>query len=195
MQRTEYLGPHPPIWHDGPDIPIIGSNGMGVFGFYLGLLMLVPGYGLAMLIIGGTDSVQGAKPGSELDFTVSSFVLGMIGMAVLMGGFFAWIASEPQVQAFTFDSNRQVLTLTVTRRGRKPREVSVPFGDILSIRPIVVSDSDKHGHFRVVYQEPNGKVYQHALADGTCMEGLAFHAAWLQEWVGERMQALLNLDK
>lgn len=192
---TESPPAHPPIWHYGPDIPIIGSNGMGVFGFYLVLLLLLPGYGLAMLLMGGLDAMQGATPGTGPGVTASLFILPLIGSAVLTGVFFAWFASAAQVQAFTFDANQQLLTLTVTRRGRKPTEVRVAFDDILYIRPYVVFSSDRNGHFRVVYQGPNGKVFEYELGDGTSLKNLEFHAQWFRGMMGDRVHELLNLDK
>lgn len=186
---------HPPVWRYGPDIPIVGSNGMGIFGFYLGLLLLLPGYGLAMLLIVGLDAMQGVPPSDASSFTASSFILCLLGTAVLVGVFFGWIASEPQVQAFTLDENQQLLSLTVTRRGRKTTEVRVPFSDIIYICPYVVSAYDRDGHFRVVYQGPKGKVFEHRLAEGTSLDEMEFHAAWLRGIIGERMHELLNLDK
>ena len=192
---TENAAELPPIWHYGPDIPIIGSNGMGTFGFYLALLLLLPGYGLAMLLMGGLDAMQGATPNAGLGLTASFFILPMIGFAVLMGVFFAWFASAPQVQAFTFDANQQLLTLTVTRRGRKPTVVRVAFDDILYIRPYVVFSSDRNGHFRVVYQGPNGKVFEYELGDGTSLKNLELHAQWFRGMMGDRVHELVNLDK
>jgi hypothetical protein len=186
---------HPPVWDYRPSIPIIGSNGMGIFGFYLGLLMLVPGYGLAMMIMGGLETLQGGAPSHEASLSGASLVILILGSAVFIAMFFAWVASEPQVQAFRFDENQQLLTLIVTRRGRKPYEVRVPFADISYIRPTVVSSSDRDGHFRVVGQGPKGKVFEYRLGEGTSLKEMDFHAVWLQGIFGTRMGELLNLDK
>ena len=186
---------HPPIWYYGPEIPIIGNNGMGVFGFSLALLLLLPGYGLAMYLFSGQDVIHGVQPNHGESLTASSFILLMLAIAVFMGAFFAWIVSEPQVQAFTFDENQQLLTLTITRRGRKATEVRVPFSQIISIRPYVLATFDHDGHFLVVYRGAKGKLFEHRLADGTSLEQIEFHSAWLRGMIGERMRELINLDK
>ncbi|WP_231998987.1 hypothetical protein [Pseudomonas cedrina] len=185
---------HPPIWYYGPEIPIIGSNGMGVFGFSLALLLLLPGYGLGTLLFIGPDVIHGVKPDHSESLTASFFILFMLASAVLIGAFFAWVASEPQVQAFTFDENQQLLTLTITRRCRSPIEVRVPFSEIISIRPYVMNWSAHDGHFRVVYRGAKGKVFEHLLGDGTSLENIEFHGAWLRGMLGERMGELLDLD-
>ncbi|MCX9152584.1 MULTISPECIES: hypothetical protein [Pseudomonas] len=191
---TETVATHPPVWHYGPSIPIIGGNGYAVFGFFLGLLLLLPGYGLAMLLVGMGD-IHGEPPSAGSKLSESSFMLLMLGAAVFIAAMFAWVTSEPQVQAFTFDENQQLLTLTVTRRGRKPMEVRVPFDHILSIRPYAVALFDHDGHFYVTYKGPKGKVLGYQMGDGTSLADIEFHAAWLRGMIGERMQELLNLDK
>lgn len=186
---------HPSIWYYGPEIPIIGSNGMGVFGFSLALILLLPAYGLATLLFTGPDVIQGVQPKYGESLTASSFILLMLAIVVFIGAFFAWIVSEPQVQAFTFDENQQLLTLTITRRGRKATEVRVPFSQIISIRPYVLATFDHDGHFLVVYRGAKGKLFEHRLADGTSLEQIEFHSAWLRGMIGERMCELINLDK
>ncbi|MCD7040051.1 hypothetical protein LRQ11_23605 [Pseudomonas sp. MAFF 311095] len=185
---------HPPIWYYGPEIPIIGSNGMGVFGFSLALLLLLPGYGLATFLFTGPDVIQGVQPNQGESLTASSFILIMLASAVFIGAFFAWVVSEPQVQAFTFDENQQLLTLTLTRRCRSPVEVHVPFSEIISIRPYVMTSSAHDGHFRVVYRGAKGKVFEHRLGDGTSLENIEFHGAWLRGMLGGRMCELIDLD-
>lgn len=186
---------HPPIWYYGPEIPIIGSNGMGVFGFSLALILLLPAYGLATFLFTGPDVIQGVQSSYGDSLTASSFILLMLAIAVFMGACFAWIVSEPQVQAFTFDENQQLLTLTITRRGRKATEVRVPFSQIISIRPYVLATFDHDGHFLVVYRGAKGKLFEYRLADGTSLEQIEFHGAWLRGMIGERMRELINLDK
>ncbi|WP_242551560.1 hypothetical protein [Pseudomonas sp. Marseille-Q1929] len=180
---------HPTIWYYGPEIPIIGSNGMGVFGFSLALLLLFPAYGLATFLFTGPGVIQGES------LTASSFILLMLASAAFIGAFFAWVVSEPQVQAFTFDENQQMLTLTITRRCRSPIEVRVPFSEIISIRPYVMTSSAHDGHFRIVYRAANGKILEHLLGDGTSLENIEFHGAWLRGMLGERMCELIDLDK
>ncbi|WP_335718297.1 hypothetical protein [Pseudomonas fluorescens] len=132
---SETPAAHPPIWHYGPNIPVVGSTGLGLFGFFVGLLLLLPGYGLVMLVILGLEAMQGVPPSHGTSFTESWLILPLLGTAVLMGVMLAWASSAPRVQAFTFDENQQLLTLTVTHRVRKPIEVRVPFSDIIYICP------------------------------------------------------------
>ena len=168
---------------------------MGVFGFSLALILLLPAYGLAPLLFTGPDVTQGVQLNNGDSLTPSFFILSMLASAVFIGAFFAWVGSEPQVQAFTFDENQQLLTLTITRRCRRPIEVRVPFSEIISIRPYVMTSSAHDGHFGVVYRGAKGKVFEHRLGDGTSLENIEFHGAWLRGMLGERMRELLDLDK
>ncbi|MBD8235601.1 hypothetical protein IFU18_03500 [Pseudomonas fluorescens] len=167
---------------------------MGVFGFSLALLLLLPGYGLATLLFTGPDVIHGVQPGHSESLTASSFILCMLVSAVLIGAFFAWVVSEPQVQAFTFDENQQLLTLTITRRCRSPIEVRVPFSEIIYICPYVMNSFAHDGHFHVAYRGAKGKVFGYRLGDGTSLENIEFHGAWLRGMVGERMCELTDLD-
>jgi hypothetical protein len=192
---TEYPVAHPPVWHYGPDVPIVGSSGRGILGFCIALFMLLPGYVLAMLLFVGLGALQSASPSDGSSFTTSSLLLCMLGTAVLIGAMFAWMASAPHVQAFTFDEHQQRLTLIVTRRGRRPTEVRVPFSDIIYVCPYVLARFDRDGHFRVVCQGPKDKVFEYQLGEGISLDEMAFHAEWLRGMIGERMHELLNLDK
>lgn len=192
---TENPAAHPLIWHRGPDSPIIGSTGAAILGFCFSVLGLLPAFGLAILLIIGLGAMQGVPSSEESSFTTSSLILFLLGFVVLMGFVFAWIFSEPKVQAFTLDESQQLLTLTVTRRGRKPTELRVPFSDIIHICPYVLATFDRDGHFSVVYQGPKDKVFEYRFAEGTSLEEMEFHAAWLRGVIGERMHELLNLDK
>ncbi|CRM08490.1 hypothetical protein [Pseudomonas sp. 52 E 6] len=186
---------HPPIWHSGPDLPIIGSTGSGILGFCFALLMLLPAFGLAILLLLGLGAMQDVPSSDESSFTTSSLILFLLGFVVLMGLVFGWFFSAPSVQAFTFDEGQQLLTLTVTRRGRKPSELRVPFSDILYICPYQLAMFDRDGHFSVVYKGPKNKVFEYRFAEGTSLEEIEFHSAWLRGIIGERMHELLNLDK
>ncbi|WP_248751528.1 hypothetical protein [Pseudomonas sp. MWU15-20650] len=186
---------HPPIWHRGPDLPIIGSTGSAILGFCFLVLWLLPGLVLAILLLLGFEAMQGEPRSDGSSFTMSTFILMLIGGVVLMGLVFAWIFSAARVLAFTFDEKQQLLTLTVTRRGRKPTEVQVPFSDIICICPYVLASYDRDGHFSVVCQGPRGREFVYRLAEGTSLEEMAFHAAWLRGIIGSRMQEPLNLDK
>nr|WP_223495892.1 hypothetical protein [Pseudomonas sp. A-RE-26] len=167
---------------------------MGVFGFSLALLLLLPGYGLATFLFTGPDVIHGVQPNHGEGLTASSFILLMLASAVLIGGFFAWVVSEPQVQAFTFDENQQMLTLTITRRCRSPIEVCVPFSEIIYICPYVMNSFAHDGHFYVMYRGAKGKVFGYRLGDGTSLENIKFHGAWLRGMIGERMCELTDLD-
>lgn len=192
---TETPAAHPPIWHCGPDLLTFGSTGAAILGFCFTQLMFLPALGLTILLLFGFDAMQGVPNSDGSSFTMSSLILFLLGFVVLMGLVFVWIFSAPRVLAFTFDGDRQLLTLTVTRRGRKPAEVQVPFSDIICISPYVLASYDRDGHFSVVCQGPRDKQLVYRLAEGTSLEEMEFHAAWLRRMIGERMHELLNLDK
>ena len=192
---TEKTAAHPPIWHYGPDVPIVGSSGRGILGFCIGLFMLLPGYVLAVLLIVGLGALGGVPPTDGSSFTMSSLILFLLGTVVLIGAMFAWMASAPHVQAFTFDESQQLLTLIVTRRGRRPTEVRVPFSDIIYVCPYVLARFDRDGHLRVVCQGPKDKVFEYQLGESISLDEMAFHAEWIRGMIGERMHELLNLDK
>ena len=141
---------HPPIWHRGPDLMTVGSTGAAVLGFSLVVLWLLPGLVLTILLLLGFDAMQSEPNSDGSSLKMSTLILMLIGCVVLMGLVFAWISSAARVLAFTFDENQQLLTLTVTRRGRKPTEVQVPFSDIICISPYVLASYDRHCYFSVV---------------------------------------------
>ncbi|WP_178126022.1 hypothetical protein [Pseudomonas sp. Fl5BN2] len=186
---------HPPIWHRDPDLLTLGSTGAAILGFCFTLLIFLPALGLMIFLLIGLEAMQGVPRSDGSSFTTSLLILFLLGFVVLMGLVFAWIFSAPRVLAFTFDENQQLLTLTVTRRARKPKEVHVPFSDIICISPYVLASYDRDGHFSVVCQGPRDKEFVYRLAEGTSLEEMEFHAAWLRGIIGERMHELLNLDK
>ncbi|WP_421546683.1 hypothetical protein [Pseudomonas sp. QD4] len=173
----------------------VGSTGAAVLGFSFVMLWLLPGLVLTILLLLGFDAMQSGPNSDGSSLKMSTLILMLIGCVVLMGLVFAWISSAARVLAFTFDENQQLLTLTVTRRGRKPTEVQVPFSDITCISPYVLASYDRHGYFSVVCQGPKGKEFEYRLAEGTSLEDMEFHAAWLREIIGLRMHHVLNLDK
>lgn len=156
---------------------------------------LLPGLVLTILLLLGFDAMQTEPNSDGSSLKMSTLILMLIGCVVLMGLVFAWIFSASRVLAFTFDENQQLLTLTVTRRGRKPTEVQVPFSDIICISPYVLASYDRHGYFSVVCQGPRDKELEYRLAEGTSLEEIEFHTAWLREIIGLRMHHVLNLDK
>jgi hypothetical protein len=192
---TESTAAHPPVWHSGPDFLTISNTGSAILGFCSAVLMLLPAFCLAILLFVGLGAMQDVPSEDDSSFTTSSFILFLLGFVVLMGLVFAWIFSEPSVEAFTFDENQRLLTLTVTRRGRKPTQWRVPFSDIIYICPYVVAAFDREGHFSVVFQGQKNKVFEFRFAQGTSLENMEFHAKWLRGIIGERMHELLNLDK
>lgn len=192
---TESPAAHPPIWHRGPDLLTIGSTGAAIFGFCFVVLALLPGLVLTILLLLGFEAMPGEPSSDGSSLTTSLLIQFLCGSVGLMGLVFAWISSAARVLAFTFDENQQLLTLTVTLRGRKPTEVQVPFSDIICICPYVLASYDRDGHFSVVCQGPRNKEFVYRLAEGTSLEEMEFHAAWLRGIIGSRMQELLNLDK
>lgn len=192
---TANPGTHPPIWHQGPDLPIIGSAGWAIWGFCFMLLWSLPGLGLTILLLLGFEAMQGESRSDGSSFTLSLLIQLLLVSVVLMGLVFAWMFSAPKVLAFTFDENQQLLILTITRRGRKPTEVQVPFSDISCITPYVFASYDRDGHFSVVCQGPKDKQFVYRLAEGTSLEEMEFHAAWLRGIIGSRMHGIVNQDK
>ncbi|ANF84758.1 hypothetical protein A7J50_1323 [Pseudomonas antarctica] len=192
---TESPAAHPPIWHRDPDLLTVGSTGAAILGFSFLVLWLLPGLVLTILLLLGFEAIPGEPSSDGSSLTTSSLIQFLCGSVVLMGLVFAWISSAARVLAFTFDENQQLLTLTVTRRGRKPTEVQVPFSDIICISPYVLASYDRHGYFSVVCQGPRDKELEYRLAEGTSLEEMEFHTAWLREIIGLRMHHVLNLDK
>ena len=192
---TDGPAAHPPIWHRGPDLLTVGSTGAAILGFSFVVLWLLPGLVLTILLLLGFEAMQGESRSDGSSFTLSLLIQLLLVSVVLMGLVFAWMFSAPKVLAFTFDENQQLLTLTITRRGRKPTEVQVPFSDIICICPYVLASYDSDGHFSVVCQGPKDKEFVYRLAEGTSLEDMEFHAVWLRGMIGDRMQELLNLDK
>lgn len=192
---TESPAAHPPIWHRGPDLLTVGSTGAAIFGFSFVVLWLLPGLVLTILLLLGFEAIPGEPSSDGSSLTTSSLIQFLCGSVVLMGLVFAWMSSAARVLAFTFDENQQLLTLTVTRRGRKPTEVQVPFSDIICISPYVLASYDRHGYFSVVCQGRRDKELEYRLAEGTSLEEMEFHTAWLREMIGLRMHHVLNLDK
>jgi hypothetical protein len=192
---TESPAAHPPIWHRGPDLLTVGSTGAAIFGFSFVVLWLLPGLVLTILLLLGFEAIPGEPSSDGSSLKTSSLIQFLCGSVVLMGLVFAWMSSAARVLAFTFDENQQLLTLTVTRRGRKPTEVQVPFSDIICISPYVLASYDRHGYFSVVCQGPRDKELEYRLAEGTSLEEMEFHTAWLREIIGLRMHHVLNLDK
>lgn len=192
---TESPAAHPPIWHRGPDLLTVGSTGAAIFGFSFVVLWLLPGLVLTILLLLGFEAIPGEPSSDGSSLTTSSLIQFLCGSVVLMGLVFAWMSSAARVLAFTFDENQQLLTLTVTRRARKPTEVQVPFSDIICISPYVLASYDRHGYFSVVCQGPRDKELEYRLAEGTSLEEMEFHTAWLREIIGLRMHHVLNLDK
>lgn len=192
---TESPAAHPPVWHRGPDSLTIGSTGGAILGFSFVVLVLLPGLVLAILLLLGLEAMSDEPSSDGSSLTTALLIQLLCGCVVLMGLVFAWIFSAARVLAFTFDENQQLLTLTVTRRGRKPTEVQVPFSNIICICPYVLASYDRDGYFSVVCQGPRDKEFVYRLAEGTSLEEMEFHAAWLRGIIGSRMEELLNLDK
>lgn len=186
---------HPPIWQQDPDLPIMGSAAAAIMGFCFLVLWSLPVLVLTILLLLGAEAMLGEPRSDGSSFTTALLIQFLLGFTVLMGLVFAWIFSVPRVLAFTFDENQQLLTLTVSRRGRKPTEVRVPYSDIIGIYPYVFASYDRDGHFSVLCQGPRGKQSLYRLAEGTSLEEMEFHSAWLRGALGERMHNLADLDK
>jgi len=185
---------HPDIWlaDEGPDIG--AANGAAIVAFIFVLVLTVPVYAVALLLITAVEAAKGIPLSYAQSLTDPTLLVPLLGTALLAAGLLRWGASSQKVLKLTFDSPQQVLRATVRRPLRKPVEWCVPFADIHSVTPYVMASYDRHGHFHLTFKAPNGKWMTHQFGWHMPLEELDFHAAWLRGFIGERMQDVLNLD-
>jgi hypothetical protein len=105
-----------------------------------------------------------------------------------------WLASEPDVLGFCFDERQQRLTFTQRRPAREVTEQCVPYSDIHYIKPYTLTTFGNVNHFDVGYTGADGKPISLRFRVDITVKEMAFHATWLTESIGERMQELLDLD-
>lgn len=185
---------HPDIWlaDAGPDTGT--ANGAAALAFVFVLVVTVPFYGVALLLITAVEAAKGLPLSYAQSLTEPMLLVPLFGTALLAAGLLRWGMSSQKVLGLTFDGPQQVLRATVRRPLRKPVEWCVPFDDILGVTPYVMASYDRHGHFQVTFKGPNGKPVEHRFGWHMPLDELEFHALWLRGFIGERMHEVLNLD-
>lgn len=182
---------HPPTWDCSSDVSRPGYLGTMVYAVVM--LLALPVYGLAVLStklfhVGQNLSPIHTRVIEAPLFIALAFISAFAAVCVLN-----WLASGPEVLGFCFDERQQRLTFTQRRPARQTTEECVPYSDIHSIRPYITTASAHFCHFVVCFAGTNGKPIELRFSDVTVRD-MAFHAEWLRQSIGERMQEVLDLD-
>ncbi|MCP2074770.1 UNVERIFIED_ORG: hypothetical protein J2Y77_004206 [Pseudomonas lini] len=182
---------HPPTWDCSSDVPRPGY--LGTMLYAVAVLLALPVYGLAVLSmklfhVGQSLSPIHTRVIEDPLFLTLMFISTFVAVCILK-----WLACAPEVLGFCFDERQQRLTFTQRRRARQSTEECVPYSDIHSIRPYITTASANVCHFEVCFAGANGKPIALRFGDVTVRD-MAFHAAWLRQSIGERMQEVLDLD-
>ncbi|MBO1540563.1 hypothetical protein [Pseudomonas sp. OA65] len=181
---------HPPTWDCSSDVSRPGF--LGTMIYTAGMLLALPVYWLAVFTL-MLFKVEGLSP------THKTIIMNPLVIALMFISAFAavcvinWLASGPKVLGFCFDERQQRLTFTQRRPARQTTEECVPYSDIHSIRPYITTASANFCHFVVCFAGANGKLIELRFSDVTVRD-MAFHAEWLRQSIGERMQEVLDLD-
>ena len=158
-----------------------------------GMLLALPVYSLAVFTM-MLFKVEG------LSATHKMIIMDPLIMALMFISAFAavcvinWLTSEPKVLGFCFDERQQRLTFTQRRPARQTTEECVPYSDIHYIKPYTLTTFAHVNHFVVGYAGADGKPIALRFRVDITVKEMAFHATWLTQSVGERMQELLDLD-
>lgn len=181
---------HPPTWDCSSDVSRPGYLGTMVYAVVI--LLALPVYGLAVFTmmlfkVEGLSSIHMRMIEDPLILALM-FISAFAAVCVIN-----WLASGPTVLGFCFDERQQRLTFTQRRPARQTTEECVPYRDIHSIRPYITTASAHFCHFVVCFAGANGKPIELRFSDVTVRD-MAFHAAWLSQSIGERMQEVLDLD-
>ncbi|MCL6699880.1 hypothetical protein [Pseudomonas sp. T1.Ur] len=158
-----------------------------------GLLLALPVYWLAVFTM-VLFKVEG------LSATHKMIIMDPLVMALMFISAFAaicvinWLASEPDVLGFCFDERQQRLTFTQRRPARQTTKECVPYSAIDYIKPYTLTTFGNVNHFDVGYAGADGKPISRRFRVDITVEEMAFHATWLTQSIGERMQELLDLD-
>ena len=161
--------------------------------YVAGMLLALPVYWLAVFTM-MLSKVEGLSP------THKMIIMDPLVMALMFISAFAavcvinWLASEPRVLGFCFDERQQRLTFTQRRPARHTTEECVPYSDIYYIKPYTLTTFANVSHFDVGYAGADGKPISLRFWVDVTVEEMAFHATWLTQSIGERMQELLDLD-
>lgn len=181
---------HPPTWDCSSDVSRPGY--LGTMIYVAGMLLALPVYGLAVFTmmlfkVEALSSIHMRMIEDPLILALM-FISAFAAVCVIN-----WLASGPTVLGFCFDERQQRLTFTQRRPARQTTEECVPYRDIHSIRPYITTASAHFCHFVVCFAGANGKPIELRFSDVTVRD-MAFHAAWLSQSIGERMQEVLDLD-
>jgi hypothetical protein len=161
--------------------------------YVAGMLLALPVYWLAVLTM-TLFKVEGLSP------THQQIIMEPLIIALMFISAFAavctinWLVSGPKVLGFCFDERQQCLTFTQRRPARETTEKCVPYSDIHYIKPYTLSTFANVNHFDVGYTGADGKPIALRFRVDITVAEMAFHATWLTQSIGERMQELLDLD-
>lgn len=158
-----------------------------------GMLLALPIYWLAVFAM-MLFKVEGLAPIHKMIIMnpliiALMFISTFVAVCVLN-----WLASGPKVLGFCFDERQQRLTFTQRRPARQTTKECVPYSDIHYIKPYTLSTFANVNHFEVCYAGADGKPITLRFWVDITVKEMAFHATWLTQSVGERMQELLDLD-
>ncbi|MDY0936184.1 hypothetical protein [Pseudomonas viridiflava] len=185
---------HPPFWRYDDEPQTAPGLTLGGFAFLIVLLIILPFYALALLVITLAEAIKGIPLTYAQTLTDPVFFTPLMGTALLAAGLLSWCTSSPAVTAFSFDEARQQLTLTQTARVGKPIEMGIPFSDILWIGPYVLSSHHRSGFFQISFIGPRGKPLQRRLGPDLPITEIEFHGDWLKGLIGTRMNDICWLD-
>lgn len=182
---------HPPTWDCSSDVSKPGF--LGTMIYVAGMLLALPVYWLTVFTL-MLFKVEG------LSSTHTRVIEHPLVVALMFISAFAaicvinWLASEPDVLGFCFDERQQRLTFTQRRPARQTTRECVPYSAIDYIKPYTLTTFGNVNHFDVGYAGADGKQITRRFRVAITVKEMAFHAAWLTQSMGERMQELLDLD-
>lgn len=183
---------HPPTWDCSSDVSRPGYLGTMVYAVVI--LLALPVYGLAVLSTKLFHVGQNLSPIHTRVIEDPLFIALMLISAFAAVCVLNWLASEPKVLGFCFDERQQRLTFTQRRPARQTTDECVPYSDIHYIKPYKMTASANICHFVVGFAGINGKAIALRVGVDLTDQDMAFHAAWLSQSIGERMQEVLDLD-
>ncbi|WHS59732.1 hypothetical protein [Pseudomonas sp. G2-4] len=183
---------HPPTWDCSSNVSRPGYFGTMLYA--VAVFLALPVYGLAVLSmklfhVGQSLSPIHTRVIEDPLFLALTFISAFVAVCMLN-----WLASGPKVLGFCFDERQQRLTFIQRRPARKTTEESVPYSDIHFIKPYKTTAYGNVCHFVVGFAGGNGKDIALRFWVDLTDQDMAFHAAWLSQSVGERMQEVLDLD-
>jgi hypothetical protein len=182
---------HPPTWDCSSDVSRPGFLGTMIYA--AGMLLALPAYWLAVFTL-MLFKVEGLSP-IHKQIIMEPLVIALMFISAFTAiCVINWLASGPEVLGFCFDERQQRLTFTQRRPARQSTEESVPYSDIHYIKPYTLTTFANVNHFDVGYTGADGKPISLRFRANITVTEMAFHATWLTQSIGERMQELLDLD-